>query len=268
MLGWAQPAGAQQTEPTAPPPPPQSAPAEKPLTISADRPGFGDGTGIAPIGHFQLELGYQFTFSDRNDVESQTHDAPQTLARVGIIDDRLELRVGTVGYEYNRTDSGSGFETESGFNDVRVGAKVKLWDQDNYLPCVALVASTTLGLGSKNISDREVEPSLEVAWSLAVAGGFNVGGSGSVIYSSTDGDRFVQGAGSVLVGYTISDNIGAFAEYFLISPIAKGSGTAHYVDFGVTYLLTNHTQLDGTVGFGLNDESDNFFVGGGVSFLF
>jgi predicted porin len=107
-----------------------------------------------------------------------------------------------------------------------------------------------------------------VAWSLAVAGGFSVGGSASVIYSSTDGDRFVQGAGSVLVGYAISDKIGAFAEYFLISPNSKGSGTAHYVDFGVTYLLTDRTQLDATAGFGLNDESDKFFVGGGVSFLF
>ncbi len=269
VIGWTNPAGAQESQPTAPPPPPpQSTPAETPLTISADRPGFGDGTGIVPIGHFQLELGYQFTFSDRNDVESQTHDGPLTLARVGIIDDRLELRVGTVGYEYSRTDSGSGFETESGFNDVRVGAKVKLWDQDKYLPCVALVASTTLGLGSKNISDREVEPSLELAWSLAIAGGFSVGGSASVIYASTDGDRFVQGAGSVLVGYSISDRIGAFAEYFLISPNTKGSGTVHYVDFGATYLLTDQIQLDATVGFGLNDEADKFFVGGGVSFLF
>ncbi len=270
-IGWTSPAGAQQTQPTTPPPAtssqPQGAASEK-QTISADRPGFGDGTGIAPIGHFQLELGYQFTFSDRNDIESQTHDGPLTLARVGIIDDRLELRVGTVGYEYSRTDSGSGFETESGFNDVRVGAKVKLWDQDKYLPCVALIASTSLGLGSKNISDREVEPALELSWSLAVAGGFNVGGSASVMYASTDGDRFVQGAGSVLVGYAISDRIGAFAEYFLISPISDGAGTAHYVDFGVTYLLTDHTQLDATAGFGLNDEADKFFVGGGVSFLF
>ena len=270
VLGLAHPANAdeQPTRPPAPTAPPQAAPVESPLTISADRPGFGDGTGIAPIGHLQLEVGYLFTFSDRNDVESQTHDLPQTLVRVGIIDDRLELRVGTAGYEYSRTDSGSGFEDESGFNDVRVGAKVKLWDQDKYLPCVALVASTSIGVGSKNISNRDIEPLLELTASLDIAGGFSLGGSASVAYTSTDGDHFTQGAGSVLVGYSISDKLGCFAEYFLIYPNEKGSDAAHYVDFGATYLLTDRIQLDASAGFGLNDEADNFFVGAGISFLF
>src|SRR5437868_600262 len=43
--------------------PPRGEPAsDKPLTISADRPGFGDSSGVMPAAHLQLEAGYTFTF--------------------------------------------------------------------------------------------------------------------------------------------------------------------------------------------------------------
>jgi len=238
------------------------------LTVVPDRPGFGDGTGVTPVGHFELELGYRFEFFDHGGTESRTHNVTETLVRVGLIDDGFELRLETDGYEYSRIFNGSGLETQSGFDDLQVGCKVKLWNQREYLPTAALVISTTVGVGSRNVSDRDVQPTIELTWAMDVGHGVNVSGSGLAAYANTDGDRFAQGAGSVLVSYAISNEFGPFAEYFFISPNAKDSATANYVDFGLTYLLTKRIQLDASVGLGLNRVSNNFFTEPGITILF
>jgi hypothetical protein len=238
------------------------------LTVVPDRPGFGDSTGVTPVGHFELELGYRFEYFDHGDTQSRTHDVPEALVRFGVLDDGLELRLETDGYEYSRSVNGSESDTQSGFNDLQVGCKVKLSDQRQYLPNIALVVSTTVGVGSRKVSDRDVQPTIELTWDKDVGHGVDISGSGAARYSNTAGDHFVQGAGSVLVGYAVSDQIGWFAEYFFISPNANDSATANYADFGATYLLTKRIQLDGTVGFGLNRVSKNFFTEPGITVLF
>jgi hypothetical protein len=241
---------------------------EDSLTTAPDRPGFGASTRVTPVAHLELELGYHFAFFHHEGTESRMHNIPETLARFGLIDDFLELRLSTDGYQYSRSDDESELETQSGFNDVEVGAKVKLCNQDRYLPSMVLVASTSVGVGSRDVSERDAEPTLELAWALDLGHGLGVSGSGEVTYATTDGERFVQGAGSVLASGALSDRAGVFGEYFLISPNAKHSATANYMDLGVTYLLTNRIQLDATVGWGLNRVSDNFFMEPGISVLF
>jgi hypothetical protein len=99
-------------------------PAGGPLTISTNRPSFTDTAGIVPIGHFQLETGYTFTYRDRDGVETQTHNAPELLARVPVLEDRLELQFGTYGYVWSRSDDGSGFDANQGFSDATVGLRL------------------------------------------------------------------------------------------------------------------------------------------------
>jgi hypothetical protein len=252
-------------QPAEPPPAPAEA---KPLTISTDRPGFSDTTGIAPVGHLQLETGYTFTFRNRDGVETQTHNAPELLARVGLIDDRLEVRIGTSGYVWSRSDAGAGFESVEGFSDGYAGIKLKLIDQDGAIPRLALEAITTLGLGSHDISNRDAEPTGKLIASWDLGSGFSLTANGVMTYATTSGSRFIQGAGSASLWYTASDHLSMFLEYFVIGPRTKGSDAAHSIDFGGAYLINNRLQLDARVGFGLNREADNFFVGVGVSFLF
>ncbi len=280
-------AAAQQEAPstTTPSAPDARAAAEAPvipaaplsLTISTDRPSFSDTTGIVPIGRFQLETGYTFTFRDRDDVETQRHNGPEILARVALIEDRLELRFITSGYTWSRTDdgSGSGFASAEGWNDITLGLKLKLLDQEGFVPRLALGAQTTLGTGSRAVSNREVEPTLKLIWSYDLEKlwgdnwkGFGVYGNFNLAYPTTNGDRFVQGAGSICGTYAINDKLGVFAEYYVVGPNSKGTDAAHYADFGAAYLLNNHIQLDARLGIGLNQEADNMFVGIGISFLF
>lgn len=248
-----------------------------PLVISTDRPSFSDTAGIVPVGHLQLETGYTFTFRNRDSVETQRHNGPELLARVGLLDDRLEFRATTSGYVWSRTNdgSGSGFASSEGFSDVALGFKLKLTDKDGSLPRLAVVGITTVGAGSRDISSRRAEPTLKLIWSYDLEKlwgenwkGFGVYGNFNLAYPTTNGDRFLQGAGSICGTYAINDKLGVFAEYYVVGPAAKGTDAAHSIDFGTAYLLNNRTQLDARVGFGLNRAADNVFVGVGISFLF
>jgi hypothetical protein len=241
---------------------------QPPLTISTSRPTFDDTAGIVPIGHFQLETGYTFTFRNRDNVETQTHNAPEILARLPLLDDRLEFQLGTSGYVWSRTDVGSGFTSTEGFSDATAGLRLKIIDQDGWVPRIAFQASTTLGLGSDNISNQDVEPTFKFIWSYDLGKGWGLYGNLALAYPTTAGDRFLQGQAGACLTYTINDKWSLFGEYYMFGPNTKGSDAAHYLDGGAAYLITPRVQLDGRVGFGLNKEANNFFTGFGISFLF
>jgi hypothetical protein len=247
---------------------PKPAPAEIPLTISTNRPSFDDTAGIVQIGHFQLEMGYTFTFRNRDDIETQTHNGPEILFRIPFVEDRLELQLGTSGYVYSRSNSGSGFDSVDGFSDLTAGLRLKVTDENGWLPRTAIQLVSTLGAGSDDISNQDVEPVFKLIWSYDLGKGWGVYGNFGVGYLTTGGDRFTQGQGGVCVCYTINDQWSVYGEYYMFGPNSKGADAAHYTDFGAAYLITPRIQLDARVGFGLNEEANNFFTGTGISFLF
>lgn len=244
-----------------------NAPPESP-TISTERPGFTDGSGITPPGRLVLEFGYTYTFRDRRGVEAQTHNGPEILARVGIIEDRLELRVGTSGYVWSRSNDGTGFVSIEGFSDASVGFKVKIADQNGIMPRLALEGMTTIGLGSRAISNRDLEPTMKVIGTWDLGSGFTLNSNAVVTYATASGERFVQGAGSASLSFAVSEQMSLFVEYFVVGPRSKGTDAAHSMDMGGALLLSKRVQIDARVGFGLNQEADNLFAGAGISFLY
>ena len=246
-----------------------SVPAEvAPLTISTDRPGFSDSSGIVPAGHFQIESGYTFTFRNREGVETQTNNLPGLTARLGLVEDRFELRLTTSGYQWARSDSGSGFEDTDGWNDLAAGFKLKLIDQNHLVPRLVLEGSTTLSLGTVGVSNRDLEPTGKLITSWDMGSGFSLVSNANLTYATTDGARFLQGAGSAALWYAATDKVSFFLEYFVVAPNSKGTNAANSIDFGGTLLLGNRVQLDASVGFGLNEQANNVFTSFGVSVLF
>jgi hypothetical protein len=240
----------------------------QPLTISTNRPSFNDTAGIVPIGHLQLETGYTFTFRNREGIESQTHNAPEILARIPFLEDRLELQLGTSGYVWSRSDDGSGFSSTQGFSDVSGGLRLKIADQDHALPRLALQASTTTALGTDGISNQDVEPTFKVIWSYDLGDGWGVYGNLGVGYLTSGSDRFVQGQGGVCISKTLDSKWSVYGEYYVFGPASKGTDAAHYLSCGATYLITPRVQLDARLGFGLNREANGIVTGFGLSVLF
>lgn len=257
------------------PQPAAGAASPPPLTISADRPGFSDGTGIVQFGHLNLESGYTFTFRDHDKAQTQRHNAPELLLRVGLVEDRLEARLSTSGYTWARSSEGEGFQSTEGWSDVSLGLKLKLTDQDSWLPRLAFEAQSTLGIGTDGISDQSAEPTLKLIWSYDLGksfgddwSGFTVGGNANVAWLSPDSDRFVEGQASLCVSFPIAVRLTGFGEYYLLASAASGSHAAHTFDFGAAYLLLDRVQLDARIGVGLNQEADTLFAGVGICILF
>jgi hypothetical protein len=82
----------------------------------------------------------------------------------------------------------------------------------------------------------------------------------------SDGERFAEPSASVALGIGLTDRLGAFVEYFGFYPSGRSNeADTHYADGGLTWLLTQDLQLDARIGFGLNDDADDVFVGAGFA---
>lgn len=254
-------------------------PADEPpaLVISTDRPSFSNGTGIQPQGHLNFEMGYLYTVRNRDEVNQQRNTLPELLVRLGVLEDRLEFRVSTSGYAWIHTDPGPSGRAEDteGWNDFALGMKLKLWDQDVWLPRVAVLGQCSTGSGSDSVSSEIAEPAAQILWSYDLSlclndalKGWTLGGNVNAAWPTSNGERFLQGQFSAYLSFPIAGTLSGFAEFYALTPNTKGSSAACYVDTGVLYLIDPRVQLDARIGFGLTDQSDSFYVGIGPSVLF
>jgi len=108
-------------------------------------------------------------------------------------------------------------------------------------------------------SDRKIKETLKEA--LAI------GADEAVIVA----DPALEGtdqAGIALALAKALEKIGSYVEYFGFYPNDLGTDCAHYVNGGLTYLLTDNVQFDIRLGHGLNNEADDLFTGVGLSVRF
>lgn len=253
-----------------------AAAAPAPLVISTDRPSFSDGTGIQPLWHLNVETGWLYTARNSDETNTQRNQWPEVLLRLGLLEERLELRLSTSGYSWQRVDAGPGpvQETE-GWNDFSVGLKLKVCDQSGWFPRLCVLAQSSVGSGSDSVSNQVAEPAFKLLWSqdLALAiderwSGFTLGGNLNLALPTSGGERFLQGQVSVYLSYPLVPKLSGFTEFYALLPNSKDGDAACYVDTGVTYLLDPRVQLDARIGIGLGGEADTFYTGVGISFLF
>jgi hypothetical protein len=239
--------------------------------ISPNRPTFSDGTSLVPLGHAQIETGYTFTQRDDPGVEATRHNAPEVVARYRLLE-TLEARLLWGGYAWGETESGGATSRAEGGTDPALGFVMPIVDQRDWVPAFAFEALTTLGAGSEEFSSGHADPTLKLLWSYG--GGhlpdwLGIGGNFNASWPTESGERYRQTAASLYAFVTPSGgDTSWFAEWYVISPYSKDSGSAHHADFGVVQRLNRTTAIDARLGFGLDDDADDFFAGVGISFLF
>jgi hypothetical protein len=85
------------------------------------------------------------------------------------------------------------------------------------------------------------------------------------------GEDYVEYAQSVSLAYGLTDNVGAYTEWFAFFPQnarESGVGAEHYFNGGFTYLVNPNLQFDVRAGVGLNERAQDFFTGSGVAIRF
>lgn len=229
--------------------------------LVTDRPDATESAVTVAPGSIQLESGYTFGKADGISV----HNLGEILLRIGVAD-TVEVRLGVNSYQWVRAPRG----TEQGLQDSSLGVKVKLVDSGGNTgfnsPQVAVLASTTLPTGASRFSEDKAQPELRlaVAWDLTdrVALGTNV----AYLYGNDVivDERFHQTGATLALGYSLTDRVGTYIEYFGVYPAQKDGAAENFVNGGATFLVDNNFQLDARVGYGLNGLEDDFFFGFGT----
>lgn len=237
---------------------------EEPL--ASDRPDFTEASSTVGLGVVQLESGYTYTY-DSNDVSStKSHSFPEALLRVGMLAEWFEFRIAQNYAEETTTDFGVSRTTETGAEDLYLGIKWGLTAQEGILPEMALITQMTVPSGDDAFTAGETLPGVVWLYGWEVNDWIATAGQTKADRAIDDvtGDPFLEFSQSWTVGYTLTEPLGAYTEWFVIAPDgADTNHTENYADGGFTYRVTNNLQLDIRAGVGLNEAADDYFVGSG-----
>lgn len=234
----------------------QEAPvADSKAPLVTDRPDFTESAFTVGAGRVQIEAGATYERSG----SARTLAIGEVLARVGV-GKRAEIRVGVPSYLASRDGA-----RISGLDDASLGAKFVL--SANPQRPLALILGATLPTGSRRVAARKFQPEavLTAGFDLSPKTGLGVNlGVGR----PTDGSaRFNQVFGSASLAFELSPKVGAFTEVFAFNRTEVSGRAQKFVDGGLTYALGDDLQLDGRIGFGLDNRvgGPDYFFGVGVS---
>lgn len=221
--------------------------------ISADRPGFGDGTTTVAPGTFQAGLGYAFNGNGRS-----SHELGQLLLRFGLTN-RVEVRGGVGSYVFNESPA------DNGYAGTSVGTKVQLVRAE--LAALSGVATLDVptGTGAFDTGDDRARQEVKLAFDGALGDDltFSVNGGTRFFYAAgAQNDRAVEWLFVPTLSFSATETTGAYVGY---AGFYDDGPNANWVEGGVTYLYDADTQLDVNTGLRVDDNGDDFFLGVGVA---
>ncbi|MFO0011793.1 MAG: transporter [Planctomycetota bacterium] len=238
--------------------------------IETDRDSFTPATSL--VGHRRWIVESAYTFIDNRRVY-ETHSLPELLVRYGVTE-RLEWRFGT-----NYEIGGAGNPVSGNIPDVlpdepmleeettiSYGIKYGVTNQSGWMPKSAILVS-----GFTPVAGEATGTDLSVAylggwtfanrWVLDQAIRYNTG--------SFEEDDFNIWAPSTVLKVPVGERWKAHIEYFGIFSDGRERETVqHFISPGAHYLFTRNLELGSRFGWGLSDDSPNFFIniGGGIRF--
>jgi hypothetical protein len=240
---------------------------EEPL--ATDRPDFTEASSTVGLGRTQFEFGYTYIRDEEAGVEFDGQSYPELLTRIGMFTEWFEFRIGW-NYAHERTST-AGIETAvDGAEDLYLGCKLFLFEQDGWLPEVSIVPQMTVPTGARAFTTEEIMPGVNLLYGWDVTEWMTFAGStqGNRALDAT-GDFYDEYAQSLTVGLSLTEQIGMYNEVFGIFPHgAVETGPEYYYNGGFTYRVNNNLQFDVRAGWGLNDQADDFFAGTGGAVRF
>jgi hypothetical protein len=240
--------------------------AEQP--ICADRPGKATSACTVPAGHWQVETGLADWTLDRSGGERDTSlVVGETTIKYGLTD-HSDIEVAVTPWQH-ATSRGPGFrDSASGIGDVDVIYKHELTSSDATLQ-VTLYPYVKIPTAKRPLGNGEWEGG------LLVPIGYNIGKSPFSIGLTpelnwvADADGRGHHAAMVQVaslGWQVTPKLNLSAEIWgQWDWDPAGTRRQASADGAVAYLLSNNVQLDAGANFGLNRNTPDVELYGGVS---
>jgi hypothetical protein len=229
--------------------------------IEPDRPDVTNGTHIVPVGLVQVEFGGLYT----RDPGQTAASSPFTV-RVGITD-WIEARIGADGVTTQTTAE----SRATGFGNVQVGAKLRLWAEPGGAPVLSILptinlpaADSSRGLGS---GDADYSVALLTGTDIRRHGHIDLNYGIGAIGAGQGRPHFTQHLISASLSDAVTDRWNPYVEVFWFSRTEIDGAAETSMDTGVIYELGSHFAIDGGVQFGLGGPSASFGAFGGLSII-
>lgn len=211
------------------------------------RPGATESPIAVPQGHWQIETEIaSFARDDDSDVDSTS--LFETTFRYGVA---YGWDAEAIVSPYNHVDTPAG--DDSGVGDITLRLRKTFSGLDGG-PSIGLIGYVTLPTGDDGFGADEVEGG------ILAAGGFDLSDTWDLTWTAglgavSDGDDYDAAlSGGVAFGHGLTDRFGYYVEAFAEVVDDETAATAN---LGVTYLLTEITQIDANVDFGITDAADD-----------
>lgn len=236
---------------------------EEEIEMTTDRPDQTESASIVPTGYAQVETGVTFVndeFSkDGINTDIETWSLTTTLVRLRMARS-FDFRIGG---EYMReTRTFNDRETHlRGINSISTGAKIKMSEEDRWIPESAFLFELELPIGVEEFRPSEVQPAMRLAMmhtlSDTLSLGYNLGGAWDI---DTQNAAFLYTAS---LGKGLSEKWAMFFELF--GNFNSQTDNAHSFDFGGTHIIKSNVQLDVAIEYELNDPAEDWLLLGGYN---
>jgi hypothetical protein len=234
--------------------------------LDPDRPHLPEASTAVGKGRIALESGYTFT-QKGSSFTSQSY--PEALLRIGMFADWFEFRIGQ--NFLSREQSVAGGRTSiHGAQDLYLGVKLALVQQQQYLPEIALIPQMTVPTGSGTVGAGTVLPGLNVdcAWEV-IKHRFGIELLIATNRVQDDAHRASVELATGLTGvFGLTPSLEAFVEWDAFSPVTAATGATgmrHYAVGGLVYFITKDLEVDIRAGVGLNERANDFLAGTGLA---
>jgi hypothetical protein len=242
--------------------------AADPPPICADRPGKATSACTVPAGHWQLETGFgDWTLQKSPGERNTSLVIGQTIVKYGV-SDSSDVEVELTPWERS-TSRGRGVrDSASGFGDVDAIYKQRVTPADAPLQAIVMPL-VKIPAARRALGNGKLEGGLLVPISYAIAKTpFSIGITPELDWAA-DADGRGHHAAMVQVaslGWQATARLNLSAEIWgQWDWDPSGTTREASVDAAAAYLLSNDVQLDAGANFGLNRETPDVELYGGLS---
>jgi hypothetical protein len=237
---------------------------EEPKRIEPDRPHLPEASSTVGVGRAVLEAGYTYNTSGGF---FPLHSFPEAVLRVGMFADWFELRIGQNLASQTTTDAFGVRSTNTGAEDLQLGVKLALTEQQRCLPESALILQMTVPTGSKAFTANRVLPGIhyDCTWEVIK----DLLSVETVIFADgavdDHGHTFTMLGHGITAAYDLTKKLEAFGELDSFYAAGDSAPPQHYFVAGLVYFITRNCAIDCRAGVGLNQHADGYLIGSGFA---
>lgn len=223
--------------------------------LATDRPGIGVGAGVVRPATLQIGGGFAYDRAPR----FNGYSFGQVLLRYGL-NPLVELRAWLQSYRIENYPRNVELQ---GFQDPIVGLKLNLNEITRLSTAsAAALFELRLPVGDRDFRAASVQPTATLALDWPLLPGFSISANGTFTSYWVDSRRFDEGLMTATLNVTLSEALPSGA-YFGYAQLFVPGRNQHYLEGGLTLLLTPDLQFDVNGGVGLH-ERETYFIGAGL----